>query len=159
MDTYYDEIFVGYDDLHRKEQEKKLRIIANNLKVSPSDKLLDVGCGTGFSKEFFDCEWIGVDPAKNLLKKSLGKTVCASAESLPFSDDSFDIVISVTAIHNFSNFKKGFLEMKRVGKEKFVFSILKCSKSFGEINKFINSFFKISEVVEEEKDVIFFCFL
>ena len=45
--TYYDDISSGYEELHKEEQLKKVSSIKKHLKVNSSDKLLDVGCGTG----------------------------------------------------------------------------------------------------------------
>ena len=44
---YYDAISEGYDDLHGEEQENKLAIIKEKLKIGEKDLLLDVGCGSG----------------------------------------------------------------------------------------------------------------
>ncbi len=150
--TYYDEIANGYDELHKEEQLKKLKIIKDNLEINKFDKLLDVGCGTGFSLDYFDCNCIGIDPSK-MSKDS--RIIKGKAESLPFKDNEFDIVISVTAIHNFDDIEQGLKEMKRVGKDKFAFSVLKKSKSFNKIKKLIYNLFKIKKEIEEEKDVIF----
>lgn len=156
MKTYYDNIADGYEDLHREEQLKKLQIIKENLEVNKDDLMLDVGCGPGFSSEVFDCKIIGLDPSAELLKKCSFRTVEAIAEEIPFLDNYFDVVISVTAIHNFDDFERGILEMKRIGKDRFAFSILKKSNNFKEIKAFIEENFRIGKEVEEEKDVVFF---
>lgn len=155
--AYYDEISEGYDGLHREEQLKKLNIIKENIKIKKSDKMLDVGCGTGFSRDFFDCDWTGIDPSEKMLKKCRGKCLKASAEKIPFPDKSFDIVVSVTAMHNFDDIEKGLKEMERVGRGRFVFSVLKKSRKFKSIKALIEKMFNVNKVVEEEKDVVFFC--
>jgi ubiquinone/menaquinone biosynthesis C-methylase UbiE len=154
---YYDSIAGGYDELHKDEQLNKLSIIKKALSVKNSEKLLDVGCGTGISSDF-DCFVAGIDTSLELLKlnKSKNKS-CAAAESLPFKDNSFDYVISVTAMHNFKDIKKSIAEMKRVGKNKFIFSILKKSRKLDTIKKSLEKNFDISGEIEEEKDIIFFC--
>ena len=155
---YYDTIAYGYNELHKEEQIKKLKIIKNNLEIKKTDKLLDVGCGTGFSFDYFDCECYGIDSSRELLKHCKdkdAKLILSKAEQLPFSDNFFDVVISITAIHNFNNIEKALKEMKRVGKKNFAFSVLKESKNFKKIEKLIKKFFKIKKQIEEEKDVIF----
>ena len=79
------------------------------------------------------------------------------AEEIDFPDKSFDIVISLTSIHNFDDIEEGLKEIERVGKDKFAFSVLKRSNKAGEIEKIINKLFKVDEKVEEDKDIIFFC--
>lgn len=158
MSDYYDSIAEGYDELHREEQLKKLKIIADILPVHKDDLMLDVGCGTGISAEIFDCELIGLDPSKKLLEKCSFRTVNASAEEIPFLDKYFDVVISVTAIQNFDDYKKGLLEMKRVGVDRFAFSVLKKTSELNNIKFFIEENFDVKKIVEEEKDLIFFIY-
>jgi len=154
---FYNEAAEGYDELHGQEQLNKLSIIKDNLDIKKEDMLLDVGCGTGISSEF-DCKVIGIDLSLPLLKLNKNKDKFAgTAEMLPFRDDIFDIVVSMTAIHNFKDIEKSLKEMKRVGKGEFVFSILKKSDKFNKIEKLIKKHFKINKLIEEEKDVIFFC--
>ena len=152
--TYYDDIANGYNELHKEEQLKKLKIIKENLEINNSDKLLDVGCGTGFSLDYFDCDCQGIDPSKEMAKNNK-KIIIGKAENLPFKDNSYDIVISVTAIHNFDDIEAGLKEIKRVGKDKFVFSVLKKSKSFEKIKKLLYETFNVKKEIEEEKDIVF----
>ena len=157
--TYYNEISEGYDELHSEEQLKKARIIRDKLELKRSDKLLDVGCGNGFYLDLFDCDVTGIDPSEELITKYKGshQVLLGNAENLDFPEKSFDIVISLTSIHNFDDIEKGLKEIERVGKDKFAFSVLKRSSKAGEIEKIINKLFKIKEKVEEDKDIILFC--
>lgn len=154
---YYNIISNGYDELYKEEQLKKLSIIKDNIKIDEHTKVLDVGCGTGISSDF-ECFVVGIDTSIDLLKlnKNNGKLL-GTAESLPLKANSFDYVVSVTALHNFSSAKKAIIEIKRVGKEKFVLSVLRKSRKFKPIKKLIEKNFKIDKVIEEGKDVIFFC--
>jgi len=151
--SYYDDIASGYNELHKQEQLNKLRIIKHNLNIKKDSSLLDVGCGTAFSLEYFNCSKTGIDPSFHLLKQSKSHVVCGMAEYLPLKDNSFDFVISITSIHNFNNIEKALLEMKRVGKN-FGFSILKKSKEFELIKKLIEKNFLITNTLEEDKDII-----
>ena len=154
---YYDSIAKYYNELHEEEQTGKLSIIKNKIKINKKTKILDVGCGTGISSNF-DCFVIGVDPSMGLLRQNKNsRKLLGIAESLPFKDKSFDYVVSVTAIHNFKDIRKALAEIKRVGKKNFVFSVLKKTKKFNYIRKLIEKNFKINKIVEEEKDIIFFC--
>ena len=80
----------------------------------------------------------------------------APAENIPYPDDFFDIVVSVTAIQNFDDVEKGLNEIKRVCKNKVVLSFLKRSPKNEIISSMIKELFKIEKVIEEEKDLIFF---
>lgn len=157
--NYYNEISEGYEELHGEEQLKKARIIRDKIECKRSDKMLDVGCGTGTYLDIFDCDVTGIDPSQELISQYKGthQLLLGKAEDLDFDDNEFDIVISLTAIHNFEDIEKELKEIKRVGKHKFVFSILKRSNKAELIEKLIKELFKVDEKIEEDKDIIYFC--
>ena len=156
--VYYDEL-KGYHELHKEEQLRKMELISSNLNVKKSDYLLDVGCGSGLSLDFFDCKKIGIDPSEELLKNCKGKTVCGFGEDLPFDDETFDIVTCVSAIHNFDDPEKGIKEIKRVAKDKIVITVFK--KGEGEkvkkIIKLVEKNLKVYLTVNDQHDHILFC--
>jgi ubiquinone/menaquinone biosynthesis C-methylase UbiE len=159
---FYKLIAKGYDELYGEEQKIKHRIIKENLGIKNTDLLLDVGCGTGISD--FDCKIIGIDPSIELLQQNKDevknkkiKKILARAENMPFKDNVFDKVISVTSMHNFGNIEKGIKEIKRVGKKIFAFSILKKSSKFDFIEKTIKNNFNIKKIIDGKKDWIFIC--
>ena len=163
---YYDQISEGYEELHREEQEAKLRLIKAEIQAiwgfESIDTLLDVGCGTGLTSDFreYNIDVTGADPAKKLLEKAKKKglksfrPVPAEAESLPFRDNEFDLVISITAIQNFNDIEKGLKEIKRVGKNRFALSFLKRSPKKDRIMGLISKIFKTIKTIEEDKDMI-----
>lgn len=152
--NYYDEIAEGYDELHGEEQKAKARIIINELAINPSDSLLDVGCGTGIATNLFPCRKTGIDPSKELLKKCSFPVVKGKAEELPFPNNSFDIVICLTAIHH-CDVNRALEEIFRVAKRDVVISVLKKVPSFSGIEQSINKY-KPYKRIEQEHDVIFF---
>ena len=81
----------------------------------------------------------------------------ARAENIPFKDNTFDKVISVTSMHNFNDIEKGINEIKRVGKKDFAFSILKKSVLFDSIKRKINENFNIRKIIDGKKDWVFIC--
>lgn len=151
---YYDGIAKGYNDLHGEEQLNKLKIIAKHLKVNKDTKLLDVGCGTGLSAKVFNCDITGIDPSEELLKQCPFKTVKANAESIPFKDNEFDVVIAVTCIHNFKDVKKALKEIKRVGKDKFAITILRKSQKADLLVCQVQELFSLTSFLLEKKDLI-----
>jgi ubiquinone/menaquinone biosynthesis C-methylase UbiE len=76
----------------------------------PSDaSILDIGCGKGFLLHDFkemmpDCRVAGLDVSDYAIENSMDSVrpflENASADSLPYADDSFDLVISINSIHN-----------------------------------------------------------
>jgi len=159
MANYYDEISKGYEELHKEEQLKKIKVVSMFLKPKKEDKLLDVGCGTGLTTLPWKCKRYGIDPSKKLLEKACQKDEIeyklASAEKIPYKDGFFDIVISITAIQNFKDIEAGLKEIKRVGKNKFVLSFLKKSSQKEFIEEKIKELFKIEKVIEEDKDLVY----
>lgn len=155
--SYYDEIAKGYDELHKKEQLQKLAFILQKISYNKNTKILDVGCGTFFTKDYFDCDIIGIEPSKGLIKQSKHKEsiINTTAEGMDFLNNTFDIVISLTAIQNFTDVKKGIENIKRVGKQEFYLSVLKKSPKAKEIDKLIRGIFSVKETIIEEKDVIY----
>jgi len=156
--NYYNKIAASYNELYKEEQQEKINIIMQHITIKPEYKLLDVGCGTGFYLDDFNCKVIGIDPSKELLKQYKGKkrVLEMSAESLDFKDNEFDVVTSFTALQNFSNIEKGLREIKRVGKNLFAFSFLKRGENAEEIKELILKIFseyKIKEIIHH-KDII-----
>lgn len=148
MDYKY--IAESYDELYRKEQLEKLEIIKGNIKIDKEENLLDIGCGTGISTDFFDCKSIGIDACFEMLKKN---SICGKAENLPFKDKTFDTVLSVTSIHHF-NAEKAIKEIKRVSKKNVIITLLKKAKRFKHVKDLLNKSFKFKEV-DGKKDLIF----
>ncbi len=160
VETYYDQIASSYNQLHGEEQRRKLKHISDFISEEKDDYLLDVGCGTGLAQDFFDCNYYGIDPSFELLKKANGNVVQAKAERIPFENSIFDIVLCVSAIHNFQNSNKAIREMKRVGKDNFVITVLKKGINEEKVERLIellNEEFIVDEKVEDKHDYIFFC--
>jgi ubiquinone/menaquinone biosynthesis C-methylase UbiE len=98
--------------------------------VKNSEKVLDIGCGTGHPSLYIakDVEFIiGIDKskrmieiAKNRLKRSKVDNIVfevGDAASLKFPDESFDVVILCGSLATLSDKKKSLQEIKRVLKK------------------------------------------
>ena len=93
----------------------------------PPGAALDVGCGTGALAARLagaGYETVGVDPSEGMLevlrqRSPQVRAVRASAESLPFPDDSFDVVLTVAVLHHIADrggVRRTLAEMVRVAK-------------------------------------------
>jgi ubiquinone/menaquinone biosynthesis C-methylase UbiE len=90
----------------------------------PPENVIDVGCGTGrllrgAKKRWPEAYLIGIDPSWGMLEVARQRTPGAtffngSAESLPFPDDSADLVVSTLSFHHWSNQEAGLIEIARV---------------------------------------------
>jgi|TARA_Y100000034_G_C6824333_1_gene371554 ubiquinone/menaquinone biosynthesis C-methylase UbiE len=161
---YYNEIALSYNGLHGEEQIKKAEIILKEL-LKKKDKglLLDIGGGTGISTEIFldNFNCIIVDPSEKLLEIGSPKIekILASAEELPFGNEKFDIILSITSLHH-TELSKAIEEIKRVAKSDALIAIsfLKKSEKLKEFRELFKNNFPNSREIEEEKDSIFFNF-
>ena len=92
--------------------------------LSNGASVLDLGAGTGVMSELaYRCNkefnYVAVDPADGMLKYTpeYVETHIATAEELPFEDNSFDAVLIGEALHHFSNPELAFEEVVRVLKK------------------------------------------
>jgi protein-L-isoaspartate(D-aspartate) O-methyltransferase len=107
--------------------EKVARAMADHYGIKAGDKILDVGCGKGFLLYDFTLavpgvEVCGIDVstyalghAKEEVKARLRQ---GNANSLPFPDKSFDLVVSVNTLHNLHcyDLERALREIERVGR-------------------------------------------
>jgi len=97
--------------------------------VRPGDRVLDVGVGTGLVAEYgspIAADYTGVDVSGAMLSKAARKMVAlkmnnvslrwGNAESLPFDDDTFDVVLSSFMLPHIPRDKRTAVltEMRRV---------------------------------------------
>jgi protein-L-isoaspartate(D-aspartate) O-methyltransferase len=108
--------------------EKVARALAEHYGIKPGDKILDVGCGKAFllydfTKVVPGVEIYGIDVSEyaiaNAKEEVKDRLQVANATALPFPDNHFDLVISITTLHNLHNYDldKALREIERVGKK------------------------------------------
>ena len=86
--------------------------------------VVNVGAGTG-SYEPPDREVTAVEPSEVMIEQrppGAAPAIQASAEALPFEDDSFDAAMAVLTLHHWSDWRAGMEELRRVAKRAVVLS-------------------------------------
>jgi len=111
--------------------EKVARAMADHYKLKAGDRILDVGCGKGyllydFTKVVPGIEITGLDISSyavtNAKEEVRDRIKLGNATALPFPDKSFDLVFSLTTLHNLHNYDldKALREVERVGRNKYI---------------------------------------
>ena len=96
--------------------------------LTKESKILDVGCAKGFMLHDFSelipgIQVQGIDISNYAIENSMPSVKdyvqVADARDLPFEDNSFDLVISITTVHNFDREEciKALQEIQRVSKK------------------------------------------
>jgi ubiquinone/menaquinone biosynthesis C-methylase UbiE len=103
-------------------------VMTEHYGLKSGDKVLDIGCGKGFllyeiSLLVPGIEIYGIDISDYAISNSKeeikDRLQIGNANQLPFPDDHFDLVYSITTLHNLHNYdlNSSLVEMERVGKK------------------------------------------
>jgi ubiquinone/menaquinone biosynthesis C-methylase UbiE len=126
--TFYRYLSTVYDRINPFIWTEEMRDEAvGMLDIAADDRVLDVGCGTGFATEALARESDhvhGIDQSPHQLARAFEKFgrrgpvrfYLGDAERLPFGDDSFDVVWSSGSIEYWPDPVVALRELRRVGK-------------------------------------------
>jgi len=118
--TYYQIIVRLLHKLRAYERREDLYISAFRRYVNLAETILDVGCGSGtFSKALAreDRLVVALDINKELLRQlSSGsiERICADAHLLPFRDETFDCILSLSLMEHLQRPADHIRELRRV---------------------------------------------
>lgn len=121
------EIALKYDGYYQTEFGKEIdkiekNIVLNLIKEIPRDKMLELGCGTGHWSDFFvdqGFEFIGIDSSETMLNIAIANNgnlefLYADSENLPFKEQSFSVISSITMLEFVNNQDEVLNEIYRV---------------------------------------------
>lgn len=115
----YDRIGEGYGEVRRPDPRIAARI---EQALGDARSVLNVGAGTG-SYEPADRRVTAVEPSELMISQRpqrAAPVVKASAEALPFDDDSFDAAMAIITVHHWTDLGAGLAEMVRVARWRVV---------------------------------------
>lgn len=122
----HDLIAEEYDEKYRgnvRNHLKKLQVLLKHIKPKRGWKILEVGVGSGLHfREIrkYSKNIVGIDISKRMLAQARmkcgdGRLLIADAENMPFKDNSFDMVFTISTLHH-TDYKKSIREFSRVCK-------------------------------------------
>jgi len=141
---YYRNSAAQYDEYHSAGQDSEhdisLFFLSSVLELNASKSILDVGAGTGrvmkfLSKKFDHIQVTGLEPVESLREIAYSKGIsrndllAGDGYSIPFPDNSFDIVSEFGVLHHVKHPEKMLREMIRVSKQGIFISD---SNNFGQ---------------------------
>ena len=147
----YDKTSNIYNSRYRSVQFEKYSRALKDIDLS--GKTLDLGSGTGLLSKFLKKNLISLDISQKMLIKSNSKNVQGDMVKLPFKDNSFDTVLSFSALMNSNSPQKTINEVCRILKPKGAF-IVTYLKDF-DFTKDLQRNFKIKESIDCGEDICF----
>ncbi|WP_455541996.1 class I SAM-dependent methyltransferase [Intestinibacter sp.] len=125
---YFNNTAEDYDNSHDgKFVNCMYQEIIHRVRNLKGEKILDLGCGNGniisMLKKEREASYYGLDISENMIKeakKKCGEDVnftVGDAESLPYSDNQFDIIICNASFHHYTKPEVSVKEIGRVLKK------------------------------------------
>lgn len=139
----YNQLATIYDQRWNNYITNTLSFLKNWANISLQAVVLDVACGTGEFEQLVLADYpsqqmVGVDISEKMLEIARQKLQTypnasfqiASASTLPFANQSFDVIVSASSFHYFDDPGAALAEMRRVLKPSGQVVILDWCKDF-----------------------------
>lgn len=137
----YDSSALVYDLQYTEEQEAKIKVALDELKLEKGSLILDVGCGTGLLFPYIAEDTallVGLDFSSNILRQAKKRVkqhsniflLRADAEFLPFLDKTFNLVFAITLLQNMPDPLRGLHEIRRVAQRQATVIVTGLKKEF-----------------------------
>jgi ubiquinone/menaquinone biosynthesis C-methylase UbiE len=122
---HYDRLAPAYDSRWPDYIGASVRETLRRLDLRASDRLLDIGCGTGVLLERVRRErpvalLAGIDISAGMIemaRRRLGpaaRLTVADVQRMPFGTSSFDVVVSTSSFHYWPSPSAGLAEVRRI---------------------------------------------
>ncbi|MFX0106609.1 MAG: class I SAM-dependent methyltransferase [Candidatus Hodarchaeota archaeon] len=167
-----------YDRRYKQIQSEKYELILNNYYVN-GKTILDIGCGTGLLFEYISklkkadylnrYKYVAIDISWNMLSEFKSKVInykpknnleliLGDIENLPFRENVFDSIFSITSLQNLANINRGICELLRLSMNygDFNFSILRKKLNLDALLDLIKPFSREIKTIDKDflEDVI-----
>jgi len=121
-DAVYDRIGQAYTSTRRPDPRIAAAIVRA---LGDAETVVNVGAGAG-AYEPDDRAVVAVEPSWRMIQQRqarVSRAVQASAEALPFPDQTFDAALAVLTLHHWTDWRRGLDEMRRVASRIVLFTI------------------------------------
>lgn len=158
----YNQLAAIYDSRWDNYVSNSLSFLIEWAEIPPEAAILDVACGTGeFAKLLLaknpQQQITGIDISQEMLEVAKGKLQAyshvnlsnTSVTSLPFADESFDIVICASAFHYFDSPQLALAQMKRVLKPEGKMIILDWCRDYFLL-KIVDAWLKLTDSAHQQ---------
>jgi ubiquinone/menaquinone biosynthesis C-methylase UbiE len=145
----YDEVAGNYDERFKAYKQDGIALRLQELaREIDAEAILELGCGTGHwldvlhdSRKVF-----GIDRSSGMLKKAVERhgnyfLINGDIDSLPFKDNTFDMIFCVNALHHFPNPSETILEVRKLLKQGGALTIINMDPHAREDQWFIYDYF------------------
>ena len=119
-ENYHEKLYTKKDYVRTLKTDPQMKLIFKKLAIQNNDNVLEIGCGVGdYTQEISKITKkttatdLSIEKAKNRLPK-LKFLEHDANNNLPFTDNSFDVIISINLIEHLHNPQKFLKEIRRV---------------------------------------------